>query len=140
MAEHLTGSHRVRVFGPAMWEARKRWPRARDRMEVRRHALKLRYWPEPHPRDEGGTLLDLDWEWIKACSGKRIGELRIHDVIGGYDNIRIVFFVGGKRETDRWPTIWILAAMQKKRQEWTQANLLTFESRRKLVIERFYGP
>jgi hypothetical protein len=75
-----------------------------------------------------------------ACQGKRIGELRIQDEIGGCDNIRIVFFVGGKRDGDRLPTIWILAALQKKRQEWTSANLLTFEARRRLVIERFYGP
>jgi hypothetical protein len=70
MSDNLTGSHRVRVFGPAMWEARKRWPRVRDRMEVRRHALKLRYWPEPHPHSESGVLLDLDWEWIWGLPGQ----------------------------------------------------------------------
>jgi hypothetical protein len=59
---------------------------------MRRHPLKLRYWPEPRPQDESGQVLDLDWEWIKACKGLRIGELRIHETIAGFDNWRVIFF------------------------------------------------
>ncbi len=139
MADNLTGDHWVRVFGPALRECSKWWPRARDRMEIRRHALKLRFWPQPNPTDENGVLLDLDWEWIRACKGKDIGELRIHDVIGGCDNIRVIFFVGGRRNGDRLPTIWVLAVLQKKRDEWTKANLVTLEARRRLILERFYS-
>lgn len=139
MSDNLTGSHRVRVFGPALRDADRLWPKKKDRMEVRRHALKLRYWPERRREDDRGELLDLDWSWIRACKGKGIGELRIDDAIGGYDNIRVIFFVGGQRSDERLPTIWVLAAMQKKRDEFTQANIITFEARRRLIVERFYG-
>lgn len=138
----LSGSYRVRVFGAALREARKTWPRVKDRMRVRRHALKLRYWPEVSPRDEQGTLLDLDWCWIRALKGSRVGELRVHDAIGGCDNIRIIFFVPdnkvAKVPDKGLPVIWVLAAIQKKRNEFTEANLKVFRFRRTLVLERFY--
>ena len=85
----LEGSYRVRVFRPAWHDATKWFPRTRDRIEVRSHALKLRFWPEKNPSDDSGKLLDLDWCWIQAVRKHNIGELRIDDVIGGHDNIRI---------------------------------------------------
>src|SRR5438552_663523 len=100
MADNLSGRYWVRVFGPALWEASKPWPRTRDRMEVRRHALKLRFWPERNPQNEGGTVLDVDWSWIKALKGKNVGELRIDDRIGGHSNIRLIFFVAEQRAQD----------------------------------------
>ena len=72
--------------------------------------------------------------------GKNVGELRIDDVIGGHNNLRVIFFVPGvKRRGDPLPAIWILAAMQKKRQDFSAANLQTFKLRRQLVLLRFYG-
>jgi hypothetical protein len=104
-------------------------------MEVRRHALKLRFWPEPHPTDEGGHVLDLDWCWIRALAGLRIGELRVHDTIGGHDNIRIIFF-DPQWPAEPLPNLWVLAVFQKKRDDFTKANLDTFKARRMIVIER----
>ncbi len=87
--------------------------------------------------DDNGTLLDLDWEWIKALPGLRIGELRIKDSMGGHDNIRIIFF-DPQRPSKPKPMLWVLAVFQKKRADFTTAQLQTFRLRRTLVLERFY--
>ena len=109
-------------------------------MEVRRHALKLRFWPERCPADDDGQLLDLDWSWVKALSGKRVGELRISDSIGGHDNIRVIFFDPHKQaEKEPMPMLWVLAVFQKKRDDFTKHQILVFKTRRKIVLERFYG-
>ena len=84
MSHNLTGAYLVRAGRWAFQEARKWLPRARDRAELRRHALKLRFWPTGDVGDESGTLMDLDWSWVKSLPGTRIGELRIHDTIGGW--------------------------------------------------------
>lgn len=137
MQDKLTGAYRVRVFRPAFSEVRKLCGSTRLCIEVRRHALKLRYWPENHPESESGQILDLDWEWIRSLRRKRVGELRVHDTINGNDNLRILFFVGDRREGEM-PVIWILSVIQKKRDYFTQAQIDVFEGRRVLVIERFY--
>ncbi|MCG8408271.1 MAG: hypothetical protein MI923_23980 [Phycisphaerales bacterium] len=134
----LEGSYRVRVFRPAWSDVRRWFPRTRDTIEIRSHALKLRYWPEKNPTDAAGKLLDLDWCWIKALKGFDVGELRIDDKIGGHDNIRIIFFRGDPKVKAPLPIIWLLAVLQKKSNEWTKANIKTFKARRTLVVERFY--
>lgn len=140
MAHHLTGSFRIRVFGPALWESKRTWPRTKDRMLIRRQALKLRFFPEKHPTDGSGAVLDLDWSWVRALQGEKIGELRISDVIGGHDNIRVMFFVPSEKPPDGvMPTIWILAAFQKKRNEFTTAQIAVLRVRKKLLMERLIG-
>ena len=134
----LEGSHRVRVFRPAWHDVRKWFPRTKDCIEIRSHALKLRFWPEKQPTNAQGKLLDLDWCWIKAIPKSGVGEMRIDDTIGGHDNIRIVFYRGDPRIRKPLPIVWILAVLQKKRDEWTVANVKTFKARRTLLIERFY--
>lgn len=133
----LEGDYRVRVFRPAWSDARRWFPKTRDLIEIRSHALKLRFWPSPPQSEQEGKLFDLDWCWIKACH-KGIGELRIHDEIGGYGNIRIVFFKGDPAVKVPLPIMWVIAVLQKKRNEWTTANTRTFNGRRILVNERFY--
>ena len=134
----LEGNYRVRVFRPAWHDVHRWFPRTTDKIEVRSHALKLRYWPKKNPTDDRGTLLDINWCWIRALRAKDIGELRIDDVIGGHDNIRIVFFRGDPKVKIPLSIIWILAVLQKKGDDWTSANYKTFRARRTLVIERFY--
>jgi len=137
MNRNLTGSYLVRAVRPAFHDAHKWLPRSRDRAELRRHALKLRFWPEKHPEDDVGMLLDLDWSWIKAMKGSRVGELRIHDKIGDCDNLRVIFF--DSQDGDKsMPKIWVLAVLQKKRDDFTTAQIKTFRARRTLVLERFY--
>ena len=59
---NLTGRYRVRAGSWALGEAKKLLPKRTNWVELRRHALKLRFWPEPQPEDMAGQLLDLDWE------------------------------------------------------------------------------
>lgn len=134
----LTGRYRVRVFRPAWHEARKWCPRTRDTVELRSHALKLRFWPDPKLDDEAGQLLDLNWEWIKALKGSDVGELRIDDVIGGHDNLRIIFFRGDPKVGAPLPIIWVIGVFQKKRDDFTRQQLQVMKARSRIVKERFY--
>lgn len=136
MSGNLTGDFFVKALRPAFQDARRVCPKTRDRAILRRHALKLRFWPENHPADNG-QVLDLDWSWIKAMKNLNVGELRIQDTIGGNDNLRIIFYVGDPEIKDPMRRIWVLAVIQKKRQDFSQANIKTFKLRRQLVIERF---
>src|SRR5438132_1103014 len=122
----LTGTKRVRVFRPAFNDVDRLCKRTTDKIEIRRHALKLRYWPGRVSSDDGGQLIDLDWSWIKALPGMKVGELRIHDDIGGNDNLRIIFFEGDPELREPLPIIWVLQVMQKKRDDFTAANITTF--------------
>lgn len=134
----LTGSRLVRALRPAFHDAKKWLPRTRDRAELRRHALKLRFWPSRAPTTDSGEVLDINWSWIKSLPGKRVGELRIEDVIGGCDNLRVIFF-DPDIPSEPLPMIWVLAVMQKKRDDFTRHQLHVFDLRRVMVLERFYG-
>jgi hypothetical protein len=133
---NLVGNYFVRAIRPAFHDAHKWLPKASDRAELRRHALKLRFWPERHPVTESGELLDLNWSWINSLKGKRVGELRISDTIGNCNNLRIIFFDPQIREP--LPMLWVLAVLQKKRDDFTKAQIDNFDLRRTLVLERFY--
>lgn len=134
----LTGNYRVRIIRPALDEGWKLCKKAKDAMALRRHLVKLRYWPENHPTDDAGVVLDLDWCWIRALPGLNIGELRIHEEIAHHDNLRAVFFVGDSHVREPLPMIWIMTVLQKKRDDWTTAQLAVFRTRRLLIQERFY--
>jgi hypothetical protein len=135
---HLAGNFHVRVFRPAFADVNSLFNRTRDKVEVRRHALKLRYWPESLTTEPSGQVADLDWSWIRGLDNQKVGELRIHDTIGGNDNLRIIFYVGPA--CDRLPLrcIWVLGVLQKKRQDFTTNQLRIFRVRRLLVRQRFY--
>ncbi len=110
----------------------------KDNIRIRRHSLKLRYWPQQNPEDDSGQVLDIDWSWVQALKGKKVGELRIQDVIGGNDNLRVIFFVGDSAVREPLPMIWILRVMQKKRDHFSRADIKIFEARCTIVMERFY--
>ena len=139
MTGNLTGRYHVRICRSAFMDGHKICPRSRERAELRRHALKLRFWPNPKPEELTGMVMDLDWSYIRALSGEKIGELRIHDRIGDNDNLRIIFYVGKPLAEGQMPIIWILAAMQKKRDDFTMANIETFRARKVLIQRRFYA-
>ncbi len=136
---NLTGNFRVVPTRQAKAKVAKLCPRRGDQMEIRRHALKLRYWPNHRVADEHGKLLDLNWSWIKFLKGLDIGELRIDDVIGGNDNLRLIFYVGDTAVKKPLPMIWILDVMQKKRDDFTANELQIFKAKRIIVKERFYN-
>jgi hypothetical protein len=89
------------------------FPRGSDFMEVRRHALKLRFWPDAAESSRQGQVLDLDWSWVQGLPFRDVGELRIHEAIGGNDNLRIIFHVGDEKLKSPLPIIWVLRVLQK---------------------------
>lgn len=126
----IAGSCFVRRTPRASKDCNKLFPLIRDRMILRRHVLKLAYWPES---------LDLEWEWIKAVRELQIGELRIDEVIGGRDNLRVIFFCGGGDfMIANRPVIWLLTVYPKKRDEFTKAEITAFKTMRHVLIERYY--
>jgi hypothetical protein len=133
---NLTGTHLVRAGRWAFQEAQRLFPKTRDRAELRRHALKLRFWPGCRPEDSEGQVLDLDWCWIRSLPGKRIGELRIHDTIDGCDNLRVIFYAPPIKTEP--PMLWVLSVLQKKRDDFSTAQIQNFALRSKLILERFY--
>src|SRR4051812_10702851 len=129
----LTGTHFVRALRSALQAAKHFWPSVGDRMEVRRNALKLRFWGMRHGgADE--SVLDVSCEAIKAMPGSGVYELRLDDEIGGHRNVRVIFLV----PPDGWapihtlplPAIWVLEVLPKKRQHWTGNDLDRFRAKR----------
>src|SRR5215218_7132165 len=109
---HLSGSFFVRATHAALGDVDGLFVRRSARMEVRRQALKLRYWPAFSTTEPSGRVVDLDWSWIRALSNLKVGELRIDDTIGGMDNLRVIFFVGPASEKFPMTCIWILSVFQ----------------------------
>ena len=138
MAHFLTGNFRVRALRPAFDDVNHLFVRTRDKIEVRRHALKLRYWPDQFTTEESGQVVDLDWSWIRSLPSLRVGELRIHDTIGGHDNLRIIFFLGHECDPSAKRCIWILSVIQKARQDFSAQHIRVFKARWLLVCQRFY--
>lgn len=133
----LVGNFRVRALPAAFTAARRRLPRSADMAELRRHALKLAYWPKAKPT-AASKVIDLDWSWIQSLKGQQVGELRIDDNIGGCDNLRVIFFVGDKKVKKPLPMIWVLHVMQKKRSHFTVNEVGIFKARKRLVLEWAY--
>jgi len=110
-------------------------------MEIRRHALKLSHWPDTPPSVNSGQALDLDWEWVKGLPKNvtDVGELRIDDQIGGFNNLRIIFYKAAP--PFGWPKnmMWILDVFQKKRQDFSVADLARFKAVRHGVITGYYA-
>lgn len=139
LGAHLTGNYRVRAIRPAIEDSWRFCNTMAENTEVRRHALKLRYWPERNPEADSGQIVDLDWSWVRSLRGMKVGELRVNDTIGGNDNLRIIFFVGDPAFREPLPMIWVLRVMHKRRDQFTKNDLAIFRARRALVRERFYG-
>jgi hypothetical protein len=139
----ITGVNFVRASRHGLQAARKFWPATGDRFEVRRQALKLRFWDERHLHPPG-MLGDLTYETIKGLPGLGIYELRLDDTIGGLSNIRIVFFDPPRNwqpralEARPLPIVWILEAMPKRRNEWTKFDVERFRRARLLIQKRCY--
>jgi hypothetical protein len=103
----------------------------RDYQRIRRHALKLAFWPDH---------ADLNWDWVVSLKSKRVGELRIDETIAGCDNLRVIFFKANKRlPNEPLPRIWTLTVIQKKRQEFTGPEIAAFRTMRDIVFVRNYG-
>jgi hypothetical protein len=139
----VTGTHLVRALRSALQSAKYYWPKVGDRMEVRRSALKLMFWGMRNETEANEMVMDVSYESIKALQGSGVYELRLEDEIGGHRNIRVIFFV----PPEKWkpitkmplPTLWILEAVPKKRNDWTTNDINRFRAKRAIVKERFFG-
>lgn len=139
MGTSLFGSYYVKPTSSGIRDAAKLFPKYGDYQELRRHALKLAYWPGENVLGND-TVMDLDWEWIRALRDERIGELRITNHIGGYKNLRVVFWVADTIiPEDPLPRIWTLAVVNKKADDWTTPELQSFRGRRTIVRNRNYN-
>lgn len=138
----LSGTHHVRALRSALQKAKGTWPTVGDRMEVRRQALKLRFWGERHNNGSGTGLLDLTYESIKSMPGSGVYELRLDDEIGGHSNVRVIFLEPPGEWVRHYklqmPVLWVLEARPKRRNEWTSFDLSRFRAARAIVKERFY--
>ena len=135
----LFGQFQVKPTSSAFADARSLFPRVRDYQELRRQALKLAFWPSGET--VSGQVCDLDWDIISGMSHPKAYELRVDDEIGGFDNLRLIFYVFRKDlilPGDLMPRLWILAVMQKKTQRFSAHNLTTFSSRVTLIQQRWY--
>jgi len=112
--------------------------RVREYQLIRRHALKLAFWPKGEdPR--GQPIVDLDWDWVKGLERLRIGELRIDDQIAGQRNIRIIFFKAKKMlPDDPLPRIWPLTVFVKKRMDFSKKEIAAWRAMRNIVVIRRY--
>ena len=118
-----------------------------DRAELRRQVLKLRFWGADGELQDDGLVVDLNWSWVQAIRELRIGELRIDEKIGGNDNLRVITWHPQQPTPPSWEYsfgnvshIWVLSVFQKKRDDFTSANIANFKASRLTVIERFYRP
>ena len=140
----LTGVNFVRFTRHGLQAIRSYWARIGDRFEVRRQALKLRFWDERHLHPPG-TLFDHTYESIKSLSGLGIYELRLDDEIGGQSNIRVVLFDPPRdwkpvaEEARPLRIVWVLEALPKRRNDWTTNEITRFRASRLLIRKRFYG-
>jgi hypothetical protein len=142
MAEHgsLFGDYHVTPTHTALKEAQDLFPHFRDYQELRRHALKLAFWPK-EPVGSGGMIIDMDWEEIRGMQGPKACELRIADRIGGFNNLRLVFYTFERKIVlpgDSLPRLWVLAAMQKKTERFSNNQLRIFSSRVTILRQRKY--
>ena len=140
MTSNLFGHFHVTPTFAAMKEAEKLFPRYGDYQEARKQALKLAYWPSGE--SQGGRICDLDWEEISGMRAPKACELRIEDKIGGYNNLRIIFYVFKKDlilPGDVMPRLWTISVLQKKTQKWSANDLTTFRGRVVIHRQRIYG-
>jgi hypothetical protein len=133
----LFGRYYVKPTMSAICDAQDLFPRYRHYQEARRHALKLAFWPG---FDGGGGIVeDLHWSWIDGMPEPRAGELRVHETIGGHDNLRIIFHVSKiTLPGDTMPRIWTLAVMQKKKNRFDSHDLKVFRGRLRILLKRYY--
>jgi hypothetical protein len=139
MGSGLRGNYHVKPTPSTIRDAMGLFPKYGDYQEARRHAKKLMFWPSGEDQDSG-RVVDLDWEWVKALKGTRTGELRIDDVIGGHNNLRVIFHVADEvLSGDPLPKIWIIAVLQKKSNHFTANDIATFRGRLTILKKRYYS-
>jgi len=141
----LAGVNFVRFTRHGLHSIRAYWSGIGDRFDIRRYALKLRWWDERHLH-LSGMIFDHSYESIKSLPGSGIYEMRVDDVIGGQSNIRVVFFDSPRswapliHEKRPMRVVWVLEVLPKRRNDWTKNDITRFRAARLLIKKRFYQP
>jgi hypothetical protein len=141
----LTGVNFVRITRHGLKAILGYWSGTGDRFEIRRQALKLRFWDERHLHPTG-TLFDHTYESIKSLPGLGVYEIRLDDSIGGQSNIRVVFFdpprawIPLAEEARPLRIVWVLEVLPKRRNDWAANDITRFRAARLLIRKRFYQP
>jgi hypothetical protein len=141
MPSRLFGHYHVTPTHTAMKEAYDLFRNYGDYQEARKHALKLAFWPIEHA-EHSGKVIDLDWDEIIAMPAPRASELRIDDVIGGHDNLRIIFYAFDKKIVlpgDVMPRLFTIGVMQKKTKRFSNNDVRTFRARVTIIRRRYYS-
>ncbi len=138
MGKGLFGEYFVVPTGTAVSRAWKLSGHSmREYQVLRRHGLKLAFWPGGV--DDALHGADLDWDWVRTLESKRVGELRIDEPIAGQENIRVIFFKANKLlDGDPMLRIWLLTVFPKKRQGFTTFEIDAWRAMRDLIVHRFY--
>lgn len=141
MSTPLFGHYHVTPTPTAMKEAHDLFPRYGDYQEVRKHALKLAFWPKARA-EHAGKVIDLDWETIVGMPTPRAHELRIDDVVGGFNNLRIIFYAFDRNIVlpgDTLPRLFTIGVMQKKKDRFSNNDLRTFSAKVTIIRRRYYS-
>ena len=140
-ATNLFGQFHVTPTPSGMRDAADLFPKYGDYQELRKHALKLAFWPNGVD-EQSGLVCDLNWEEISGMKAPRACELRIEDRIGGMNNLRVIFYVFSKTlilPGDVLPRLWTIGVMQKKTQRFSANDLRTFAAKVTIIRKRTYG-
>ena len=125
--EDLGPERRIRIVRPAFQDLHLVMPRLSGRAQLRRHAMKLRWWRR------GDTIVcDVDCNSISPD----FFELVVHDDFGVTDGMRIIFCEESTPEPNG--TIWVLSVM-KRNEPLSAAALDIIFGRRAIVRERTNG-
>lgn len=109
--------------------------KAKGLYKLRKLTLKLMWWPH----GDGECIGDIDWDWIKTLDNRRIGELRIDEVINGHENLRVIFFKANQPlPGEPMSRIWLLDVFPKKRQDFSTIQLGVWKAHRELILQRNY--
>jgi hypothetical protein len=140
VSANLFGDWHVTPTPAGIREAMKLFPKYGDYQELRRHALKLAYWPSG-TSGQSGQICDLDWDEICGMNAPKAYELRIDERIGGHDNLRVIFYTFERKlilPGDVLPRLWTVSVMQKKTRRFTPNDLKIFRAKVVVVRNRYY--
>jgi len=134
---NLVGRYHVTPVAAALKEADDLFPKTNDYYRLRHCALNLRHW-----KQEGCDDCELDWDEIKGMAPPRACELRIDEEIGGYNNLRVIFYVFEKDIVlpgDVLPRLWTICVMQKKTERFSTRDFRVFKARITTLRHRNYA-
>ena len=132
----LSGYYYVKRVPAVIVDERIALPNAHDRQELRRHILKLRFWPTGCYPDIWPHLVeDLAFRPVEGMAN--VYQLEIAGPIGPCENLSAVFYVTDvKIDDDLLPRIWVLEVLPG--QEISARDMRSIRARIRILQKRFY--